>query len=784
MNSAARAHSVCLLGDLVGLLFLGSFLCALSSAGQSLAPDMVLINPGTFTMGSFGGEALRGADEVQHVVIITTPFQIGRHEVTQGEYQRVMGYNPSHFSNGNGQLENPYRPVENVSWYDATNYCRALTQLDLTAGRIPTNWAYRLPTEAEWEYACRAGSSQKLVTILYSQTNHAVEMGRGYTIFPMPTTVSNVTDAWLVLETSGNAGYLTAVGPDGCVAGLAGAQLEGTFGNGKYLYHFSAMHKYPSSLDPCTFSSEHGFYPTADAGHWVYGDGTYPYLILANSSGGSTSVGAIMAFHFGNEISGGRANFDSHYEYDALNGDVFVAAPAYSFINQTTNVGSYPANAWGLYDMHGNVSEWCQDGYDQLYPSGTQIDPDGPLTATLRVVRGGSYQDRGRSLRSADRGQSVATNKYDSLGFRVVLAPVTNWRKAVQTAQAEPIYGIAPSKERGKDSLVLIVHGAILPGQDSTAATAWVDSMSNAISLNLIARNFNNWQVAGFDPNKENGFARALCDLKAKPLIGFYKRHRGEFPVLDDQAAIALRIAVQNNQVRWAALLTWAGADPFRRAPDDLDTFFPVDPEDDHWFNAAEEAVWRGDPQMLKVLHLNPTPEQAIDLLTTITYNHNLVLFKRFLAKVPREKINHTERDSCEALEQLVGSGPDEHVLSGVPNEQGNVEKLQCIELLLEYGARWNPPAQRLKYPRRCLLRHNARYIVQLIRLLLYTPGAANTSLVIEFCRSQSLLDKIATVDAPLVTEIKDLRKQQRASDSNSHVPTNTAMAEASTDDI
>lgn len=67
---------------------------------------------------------------------------------------------------------------------------------------------------------------------------------------------------------------------------------------------------------------------------------------------------------------------------------------------------------------------------------------------------------------------------------------------------------------------------------------------------------------AGFDPNKENNFAKVLSDVKAKPLIGFYKNHRAKFPVLDDQAAIALRIAVQNNDVRWAALLRWAGAEP------------------------------------------------------------------------------------------------------------------------------------------------------------------------------------------------------------------------------
>ncbi len=285
---------------------------------------------------------------------------------------------------------------------------------------------------------------------------------------------------------------------------------------------------------------------------------------------------------------------------------------------------------------------------------------------------------------------------------------------------------------------------------------------------------------AGFDPNEENAFARALSEVKAKPLIGFYKSHRAEFPVLDDQAAIALRIAVNNNDVRWAALLTWAGADPYRLAPDSVDEYFPRDPETQEWSTAAEDAVWRGEPQMLKALHLNPTPEQATTLLSAITYRHNLPLFKTFLASVPPGKINHTERNSCDALEKLVGCWPDEDVFTRVPNEKGNAEKLQCIELLLDAGARWNPPVEELKRDRRNLLRHDGKYIVQLIRLLLYTPNTADTSLVLELCRSQGIIDKLTVVDSALVNELKDLRKQLRLSTSNSRDTTNMETTPAS----
>jgi formylglycine-generating enzyme required for sulfatase activity len=106
------------------------------------------IPPGTFTMGSPATEQDRESDEgPQTQVTITRGFWMGRYEVTQGEYQTVMGSNPSKFSG------NTNRPVEQVSWFDATNYCAKLTERERTAGRLRAGYVYRLPTEAEWEYA-------------------------------------------------------------------------------------------------------------------------------------------------------------------------------------------------------------------------------------------------------------------------------------------------------------------------------------------------------------------------------------------------------------------------------------------------------------------------------------------------------------------------------------------------------------------------------------------------------------------------------------------------------
>ena len=129
----------------------------------SPSPRMVWIPPGTFVMGSPESEALRWPDETQHTVTLTKGFYMGKYAVTQGEYLALMGSNPSYFTtrdnNGNPISPDLNRPVETVSWDDATNYCAHLTQQEQSVGRLPAGWVYRLPTESEREYACRAGTT-------------------------------------------------------------------------------------------------------------------------------------------------------------------------------------------------------------------------------------------------------------------------------------------------------------------------------------------------------------------------------------------------------------------------------------------------------------------------------------------------------------------------------------------------------------------------------------------------------------------------------------------------
>jgi len=263
-------------------------------AVQIEAPtNLVFIPPGTFRMGSPTNELYRDDSEgPQTDVTISRGYWMGKYEVTQGDYGAVMGSNPSWF-NGvrpgvwdsacNCYTNKDYgtdltRPVEQVSWNDATNYCATLTQRERAAGRIATNSVYRLPTEAEWEYACRGWTSTQ----------------------------------------------------------------------------------------------------------FSYGDDP-GYTNLTN-----------YAWYFNN--NGGR---------------------------ETHPVGQKLPNPWGLYDMGGNVLEWCQDWSD-TYPGGIVLDPQGPATGSLRVSRGGSvgmWYDFSTCCRSAYRCPAGPVAGLDFLGFRVVLTP-------------------------------------------------------------------------------------------------------------------------------------------------------------------------------------------------------------------------------------------------------------------------------------------------------------------------------------------------------------------------
>jgi formylglycine-generating enzyme required for sulfatase activity len=110
---------------------------------SGLSLEMLWCNPGVFQMGS--------TEETLHEVTLTSGYYLGKHVVTQSQWEKVMGSNPSHFKGAD-------RPVEQVTWTDVTSFCEKLTELERKAGRLPEGMSYQLPTEAQWEYACRAGT--------------------------------------------------------------------------------------------------------------------------------------------------------------------------------------------------------------------------------------------------------------------------------------------------------------------------------------------------------------------------------------------------------------------------------------------------------------------------------------------------------------------------------------------------------------------------------------------------------------------------------------------------
>jgi hypothetical protein len=160
--------------------------------------QMLWVEPGTFTMGSPTSEAGHGSNETEHNVTLTKGFYLGKYEVTQAQYEAVMTGNSNSLSATPSEWpNNPNRPVEKVSWDDAQIFLTRLNAAEQTAGRLPAGWSYVLPTESEWEYACRTGTT---LTPLGRITTKAESARPATSVSTRPTRGVSST----CTETSGN----------------------------------------------------------------------------------------------------------------------------------------------------------------------------------------------------------------------------------------------------------------------------------------------------------------------------------------------------------------------------------------------------------------------------------------------------------------------------------------------------------------------------------------------------------------------------------------------------
>lgn len=262
--------------------------------------------------------------------------------------------------------------------------------------------------------------------------------------------------------------------------------------------------------------------------------------------------------------------------------------------------------------------------------------------------------------------------------------------------------------------------------------------------------------IAGADPASDNAFARVLDSIKARPLLRFYKDMRAEYPALDDQAALALSQAVSDKSIRWACLLIWAGADPFRKVPYCLEEKWD---EESYMTTAAAEACWHDDESFLKAMKLKPTAEQAQELCQRAAFKPTVVKFEMILKNLSAEDLNRGESGSCGFLEELINYRRRDFGTAYRRPEE-DPQRIQSIEYLLKRGAKWNPSDEGIKRARYGLSSFDGLHVASVVRLLLYIPRASQIDKIWELCRTPKMRSKILFGDDYLLDELNQIRKR------------------------
>jgi len=472
---------------------------------------MVFVKGGTFTMGATSeqnGDAENNEKPAHNVIL--SDYYIGKYEVTQAQWESVMGNNPSYFKG------DPHCPVENVSWDDVQEYINKLNEL--------TGKTYRLPTEAEWEYAARGGvnsngykysGSRALNNAAWFWDNsdgktHPVgtkkpnELG----IYDMSGNVWEWCSDWHASDYYSSSPQTNPQGPSsgsrrvirggGWNKGAGGCRVSyRDYGRPDYRYNYrgfrlvlvtdekptektvtttqtSTTSSRTSVIEPemvfvkgGTFTmgatSEQGFDAESDEkpahnvtlsdyyigkyeitqAQWkaVMGnnpsnfEGYPPYYPVERVSWNDVQEYIKKL----NQLTGKtyRLPTEAEWEYAArggskrkgykYSGNYTLSGVAWYYENsnrKTHPIGIKKLNELGIYDMSGNVWEWCSDWYaSDYYSSSPQTNPQGPSSGSSRVIRGGSWDNFAGSCRVSFRGYVQPDRRRDNLGFRLVLVP-------------------------------------------------------------------------------------------------------------------------------------------------------------------------------------------------------------------------------------------------------------------------------------------------------------------------------------------------------------------------